>query len=159
MVEHVPEGPDEVTGAGEPLLRHRLVVRFSDCDPLGHVNNAVYLTYIEQARIILWRRQIGLKWSQRAAQGLPRGEGFILARAEVDFRAQAHEGDELEVRLSLGKFGRTSATYDYEIEHMSTGVIVAAAKTVQVWFDYDRGVPVPLTEELKGKLTTPVPGN
>jgi acyl-CoA thioester hydrolase len=141
---------------GEPLLRHRLVVRFRDCDPLGHVNNAAYLTYLEQARIILWKKQIGLTWSKRAAEGLPRGEGFILARAEVDFRAQAHEGDELEVRLSLGRFGRTSATYDYEVEHTSTGLIVAAARTVQVWFDYDRGVPVEISEELKGRLTKPV---
>jgi acyl-CoA thioester hydrolase len=138
---------------GEPLLRYRLVVRFSDCDPLGHVNNAVYLTYIEQARIILWKKQVGLAWSERAAKGLPRGEGFILARAEIDFRAQAHEGDELEVCLSLGRFGRTSATYDYEVEHTSTGVIVAAARTVQVWFDYERGVPVALTEELKARLS------
>jgi acyl-CoA thioester hydrolase len=138
---------------GEPLLRHRLVVRFSDCDPLGHVNNAVYLTYLEQARLILWKQQIGLTWAKRAAEGLPKGEGFILARAELDFRAQAHEGDELEVRLSLGRFGRTSATYDYEVEHTSTGVIVAAARTVQVWFDYDRGVPVEISEELKGRLS------
>ena len=157
MVEHVSEGSDEVTdGAGEPLLRHRLVVRFSDCDPLGHVNNAVYLTYLEQARIILWRKQIGLMWSRRAAQGLPRGEGFILARAEIDFRAQAHEGDELEVCLSLGKFGRTSATYDYEITQTSDGTLVVSAKTVQVWFDYERSVPVPLSDELKKKLKTPV---
>ena len=157
MVEHVSEGSDEVTdGAGEPLLRHRLVVRFNDCDPLGHVNNAVYLTYLEQARIILWRRQIELTWSRRAAQGLPRGEGFILARAEIDFRAQAHEGDELEVCLSLGKFGRTSATYDYEITQTSDGTLVVSAKTVQVWFDYERSVPVPLTDELKNKLRTSV---
>jgi len=140
----------------EPLFRHRLVVRFSDCDPLGHANNAVYLTYIEQARIILWKKQIGLDWSKRAAEGLPRGEGFILARAEVDFRAQAHEGDELEVRLSLGRFGRTSATYDYEIEHTSTGLIVAVAKTVQVWFDYERHVPVEISEELKTRLRKPI---
>ena len=154
MVEHVSEGSDEVTD--RPLLRHRLVVRFSDCDPLGHVNNAVYLTYLEQARIILWRRQIELTWSRRAAQGLPRGEGFILARAEIDFRAQAHEGDELEVCLSLGKFGRTSATYDYEITQTSDGTLVVSAKTVQVWFDYERSVPVPLTDELKNKLRTSV---
>ncbi len=163
-MEYVPEGAGEVTDAGgrslaeaqgakaEPLLRHRLVARFSDCDPLGHVNNAVYLTYLEQARIILWKKQIGLTWSSRAAAGLPRGEGFILARAEIDFRAQAHEGDELEVRLSLERFGRTSAVYDYEIEQTSTGLIVAAAKTVQVWFDYDRNIPVPLSDELKDKL-------
>jgi acyl-CoA thioester hydrolase len=153
MVEHLPQGRGEVTDpANEPLLRHRLVVRFSDCDPLGHVNNAVYLTYLEQARIILWKQQIGLTWSKRVAEGLPRGEGFILARAEVDFRAQAHEGDELEVRLSLGRFGRTSATYDYEIEQTASGLIVAAAKTVQVWFDYERGIPVEISDELKEKL-------
>jgi acyl-CoA thioester hydrolase len=136
----------------EPLIRHRLQVRFRDCDPLGHVNNAVYLTYLEQARLILWRRQIGLTWSTRAAQGRPRGEGFILARAEVDFRAQVHAGDELEVRMSLGRFGRSSATYEYEVAQTSSGEIVATAKTVQVWFDYDRGVSVPISEELRQKL-------
>ena len=136
-----------------PLLRHRLQVRFRDCDPLGHVNNAVYLTYLEQARLILWRRQIGLTWSTRAAQGLPRGEGFILARAEVDFRAQVHAGDELEVRLSLGKFGRSSATYEYEVAQASNGEIVATAKTVQVWFDYDAERPVPISDEIKEALT------
>ena len=143
---------------GEPLLlRHRLVVRFSDCDPLG-ARQQRRLSDVPRAGAASFsgREQIGLTWAKRAAEGLPRGEGFILARAEVDFRAQAHEGDELEVRLSLGRFGRTSATYDYEVEHTSTGVIVAAARTVQVWFDYDRGVPVEISDELKAKLTKPV---
>jgi acyl-CoA thioester hydrolase len=139
-----------------PLLRLSVVVRFSDCDPLGHVNNAVYLTYLEQARIVLWRRQIGF-WSRRLVEGGARGEGFILARAEVDFRAQAHEGDELEVRLALAAFGRTSATYDYVIEDRTTGLVVVTARTVQVWFDYDAGRPVPLTPDLKAKLAMPVP--
>ncbi len=107
---------------GQVLLAHRLQVRFSDCDPLGHVNNAKYLTYLEQARIVLWRAQIG-SWARLRPDGT-RGEGFILARAEVDFRAQAREGDELEVRLALGSFGRTSATYEYEIADVATGTIV-----------------------------------
>jgi acyl-CoA thioester hydrolase len=140
----------------DPLLRYRLIVRFSDCDPLGHVNNAVYLTYLEQARIVLWRAQIGLFWSRRAAEGLPRGEGFILARVEIDFRAQAYDGDELEVRLGLAGFGRTSATYDYEIVNTQAGELIATARTVQVWFDYDGGKPVPITDDLKAKLTTTV---
>ena len=42
-------------------------------------------------------------------------EGFILARTEIDFRSEAHEGDELEVRLTLDGFGRTSAAYSYEV--------------------------------------------
>jgi acyl-CoA thioester hydrolase len=139
---------------GPVLQRHQLVVRFSDCDPLAHVNNAVYLTYLEQARITLWRAQLGA-WPRPMAPGAAR-EGFILARAEVDFRAQAREGDTLEVRLALAGFGRTSATYDYEIVNVGDGHLVAEAKTVQVWIDYDAGRPVPLTDALKQTLSTPV---
>ena len=140
---------------GTLLLRHRLVVRFSDCDPLGHVNNAVYLTYLEQARITLWRAQAGHLWRDRSPVEGSRGVGFILARAEVDFRSEAHDGDELEVRLSLAGFGRTSATYDYEIVHVASGRLVAAAKTVQVWYDYDAGRPVPIPDGTRTQLSAP----
>jgi acyl-CoA thioester hydrolase len=140
---------------GTPLFTLRLQVRFSDCDPMGHVNNAKYLTYLEQARILLWGKQLGFS-SRRAAEGGSRGVGFILARAEIDFRAQAHDGDELEVRLSLADFGQTSAVYEYEVVDLSEGQVVATAKTVQVWFDYDAGRPMPITEELKRTLSTPV---
>lgn len=141
---------------GRPLFTLRVLVRFADCDPLGHVNNASYLTYIEQARIILWREQLGFS-SRRFTAGGPKGEGFILARAEVDFRAQAHDGDRLDVRLALGGFGRTSATYDYEVVDVRDGRQVAVAKTIQVWFDYDESRPVVLTDEVKAKLSSPVP--
>jgi acyl-CoA thioester hydrolase len=139
-----------------PLIRYRLEVRFADCDPLGHVNNAKYLTYIEQARILLWGKQLGFSARAFAAGGGSRGQGFILARAEVDFRAQVHDGDELEVRLALSGFGRTSATYEYEVVDVADGRVVAAARTVQVWIDYDTGRPVPISEELKGRLARPV---
>jgi acyl-CoA thioester hydrolase len=134
---------------GEPLFRHRLTVRFRDCDPLGHVNHAVYLTYLEQARFILWREQLG--WVVRTDHSQA---GFILARAEVDYRAQARYGDELEVRLSLGGFGRTSFTYLYDIIDVSTGTRVAAAKTVLVRFDYREQKPVPIDDEVKAKLSS-----
>jgi acyl-CoA thioester hydrolase len=140
-----------------PLLRLRLQVRFSDCDPLGHVNNAAYLTYMEQARIVLWRRQLGTPWRRDPDTGRP-AEGFILARAEVDFRAQARDGDDLEVRLSLGGFGRSSATYDYEIVDVATGRLVVSARTVQVWFDYGAGRSVPIADDLKARLSSPVAG-
>jgi acyl-CoA thioester hydrolase len=137
------------------LTRHRLSVRFSDCDLLGHVNNAVYLTYLEQARIGLWRDQLGFL-RHPPAEGAPRGPGFILARAEVDFRAQARYADELEVRITLGSFGRSSCTYDYEIVRLSDDTLIAAAKTVQVWFDYDAQKPVAISDALKATLATPV---
>jgi len=136
------------------LIRHRLTVRFSDCDPLGHVNNAVYSTYLEQARFALWRAQAGVEL-RRAARGEGR-EGFILARTEIDFRSEAHEGDELEVRLMLDGFGRTSAVYSYEVVDAATGRLVANAKSVQVWYDYQAKTPVVLTPDLKERLAKPV---
>ena len=137
------------------LFRHRLTVRFRDCDPLGDVNNAVYLTYLEQARFTLWRLQLGFT-AKPASEGGPRGVGFILARAECDFKAQAHYGDELEVRLSLEGLGRTSFTYQYEIVGVPAGRVIAAARTVQVLFDYDGQKPSPIGDDLREKLGTPV---
>ena len=136
------------------LLRHRLVVRFNDCDPLGHVNNAVYLTYLEQARFALWRDQLGYV-ARAAGAGGSRGVGFILARAEIDFRAQARYGDELEVRVRLADVGRSSFAYEYEVVAIATGGVVASARTVQVRFDYDAEKPVPIDDTLRERLAMP----
>jgi acyl-CoA thioester hydrolase len=117
------------------------------------VNNAIYSTYLEQARIALWRRQAGFELRRAGSGKQPRGEGFILARTEIDFRSEAHDGDELEVRLFLEGFGRTSAKYTYTIVDVATGRLVAEARTVQVWYDYDAGKPAPLSVETKAKLS------
>jgi len=137
------------------LIRHRLAVRFNDCDPLGHANNASYLTYLEQARFTLWRAQLNFM-AKSAADAGPRGLGFILARAELDFLAQVRYGDELEVRLGLAAIGRTSFTYEYEIVDLASGTIVVNARSVQVYFDYDGQKAVPIPEELREKLATPI---
>lgn len=137
------------------LITHRLQVRFRDCDPLGHVNNAVYLTYLEQARFNLWKAQVGFM-AKSAADNGPRGIGFILARVEVDFRAQAKYGDELDVKLSLDGFGRTSFTYTYEIVNAATGQVVTTARTVLVRFDYDTQKPTVLDDAAKAQLSVAV---
>jgi acyl-CoA thioester hydrolase len=142
-----------------PLIQLRIIVRFSDCDPLGHVNNATYSTYLEQARIILWRKQGGFELRSAAQGGGRRGENFILARTEINFRSQAHDGDELEVRLSLEGFGRSSAKYAYEIVHVESGRLVADARTIQVWYDYDAEKPKELTDQLRRILSQPVSGS
>ena len=75
-----------------------LDVRFSDCDPMGHVNNANYLTYFEQARVEFLRHH-HLGWT------LP----FILAEANVRFLAPARFGDTLHVHLTVGHIGTHAA--------------------------------------------------
>ena len=139
-----------------PLYRHRLTVRFRDCDPLGHVNHAVYLTYLEQARFTLWRAQLGFEARRSGLQNNP-SVGLILARAEIDYRAQARYGDELEVRLMLEAVGRTSFTYRYEIADVPTDRRIAEAKTVLVLFDYEHERPVPIDDDLRERLSRPQP--
>ncbi len=137
------------------LITHRLTVRFRDCDPFGHVNNAVYLTYLEQARFTLWRAQMNFAVKPVGPDG-KRGEAFILARVEADFRAQARQGDALDVKLSLASIGRSSFTYEYQIVAAASDTLVLSARTVQVWFDYDRERPVPISDELRRRLAEPV---
>jgi acyl-CoA thioester hydrolase len=142
-----------------PIFIHRLEVRFRDCDPMGHVNNAVYLTYLEQARFSHWRATgLTLTNGERGVSrpsGLPAPEdipGVILARVEIDYRRPAKYGDWLDVRLGIASFGRSSFTYEYEIRD-TDGALIAEARTVLVRFDYVAGRAVPLTEDLKQLLT------
>lgn len=129
--------------------RHRLEVRFRDCDPMGHVNNAVYLTYLEQARFAHWREIWGMNF-ERLPEGTP---GVILAHAEIDYRRPAKYGDHLEVRISLESIGRTSFSYRYDIVD-GDDQLIATARSVQVMYDYATSKPVPMAEELRTKLTS-----
>ncbi|HET7216888.1 MAG TPA: thioesterase family protein [Vicinamibacterales bacterium] len=128
------------------LFSHKIEVRFRDCDPLGHVNNAAYLTYLEQARLFYWKSL----WGFGVDQAL-HSPGVILARAEIDYRLPAHYGQTLEVRIDLAAVGKTSFTYDYEVVDEGARV-VASARTVQVMYDYGTGRPVPIPAEIRAKM-------
>jgi acyl-CoA thioester hydrolase len=125
-------------------FEYELEVLFRDCDPMGHVNNAVYLTYLEAARFAWWRNTFG-------AQGLTE-HGFIVARVEIDFRKPALPGDRLLVRLRVEDIGRSSFKVGYEILNARTRELVAEAKSVQVAFDYTQGKSVPIAVSLRAKL-------
>jgi acyl-CoA thioester hydrolase len=141
---------------------HRLEVRFRDCDPMGHANNAVYFTYLEQTRFAHWRSLWGfVPRSAGDAVSSSKGEtpqlapgrpGVILAHAECDFERPARCGDTLEIRLRVVSLGRTSFRYEYEIvdEQQRT---VARAKTVQVMYDYKAERPVPIPEDIREMLS------
>src|ERR1700704_666751 len=107
--------------------RHRLPVRFRDCDAMGHVNHAVYFTYFEQCRLTFWREQTGAPSPHTRV---------IIARAECDYRSPAHFGDVLEIALRIGEIGRSSFTLRYEIVNVATETVVAVGSTVMVSYDY-----------------------
>ena len=120
--------------ADHPYI-HRDRVRFRDCDAMGHVNNAVFSTYLEEARIGVLGDLID----------------FILARVEIDFRSELRNGEEVEVRTRCSRIG----TKSFELEHViSAGDrVVAEAKSVLVSYDYGRGASVPVPAELRHRLT------
>jgi len=129
----------------EPAFRARCTVevRFRDCDPMGHVNNAVYLTYLELARFAYWRA---------ADIGRLAGEvSYIIARVEIDFRSPAVTGDMLEVAIAVTGLGRTSFSMAYEIRNQD-GRLVATAKSVQAAYDYAAGKTVPLPDVIKQRI-------
>jgi acyl-CoA thioester hydrolase len=125
------------------VFEHEIEIRFRDCDAMGHVNNAVYLSYLEQARVAFWHRLTG-------TTGIPRS--FIMARAEIDFTAPATLGDRLVVALRVEAVGRSSFTLAYEVVKARTREPVAAARTVQVMFDYAAGKPVAIPEAVRARL-------
>ena len=129
-----------------PAFRFRLQLqaRFRDCDLLGHVNNAVYFTYMEEARLGYWRTLTG---------GLPHGTvpGLILARAECDFIRPIRQGERIEVWLGTTKIGKTSIAMDCEMLD-DKGELVAKGKTVMVTYDYSSAKPIPVPDWCRAKL-------
>jgi acyl-CoA thioester hydrolase len=127
------------------VFSHSLEVRFRDCDAMGHVNNAVYLTYLEETRFAYWRSLWGPDLQE---SGTP---GIILARAEIDYRRPARYGETLAIQLSLDRIGRTSIASSYEMVNQS-GALIANAKTVVVVYDYATGQPVPVSDSIRARL-------
>lgn len=119
-------------------------VRFRDTDMLGHVNNAVYLTYFESGRMAYWREFIGQAHGGRVP--------FILARAEIDFRAEARAGEQLTLGVRGGRLGVKSFDLDYLLVRDADGTELAAGRSVQVFYDYEAGSSVPLPDDLRARL-------
>ena len=119
-------------------------VRFRDMDSMGHVNNAVYLTYFENARIAYWRAVPGI----RSRRNLD----YILARAECDFRSPTTLEDELCCHVRVGWFGRSSFAFEYLLRDEHSARIVAEGRTVQVMYDYVERRSRPLDPEVRSAI-------
>ena len=113
---------------------YRETVRFRDLDPMGHVNNAVFLTYLESARTA-FLVELDLA---REIQDLP----LIVARVEIDFRSPVRFGETVEIGVRAARFGEKS--FDLEYELRAAGRLAAEAKSVCVAYDYAAGRTVAL---------------
>ena len=123
-----------------PRFETEIEVRFADLDAYGHVNNAIFFTYMETARIKL----LGEKFVAWQNQGLL----FLVVRAECDYRQPITFSDRLFVAIEVERIGRSSFDLKYLL-HNGAGRRFAAARTVMVCFDATAGTTVPVPEEFR----------
>ena len=135
-----------------PVLLHtaRLPVRWGDQDPLGHVNNARYFSYFDQARIEALDRLLPGGWTAEA--------GPILASIRCDFKRPLVHPADLLVRVYGGAPGRTSFPQTYELTvEGDEEAVYAHAEAALVWVSRETGRPVPLPDTLRDALTADAP--
>lgn len=123
------------------VVPHR--VMFRDMDAFGHVNNAVYFTYFELARTMLWFEIIG---GENA-----RDINFIVARAECDFRQQVSM-EPIEILVRIGEMRSSSFDFLFEIRKGNGRQVAAVGKVVVVLFDWERQSKVAISDELRLKV-------
>lgn len=124
---------------------HEVRVEWRDLDAAGHVNNAVYLSYMESARVAAY---FVLTGGSRAED-----LDIILARTTIDFRSAATLGETLLVELRPGRVGASSFALSYAIREKATGRLVAEGESVQVCYDYARAAKKPVPDALRARLT------
>lgn len=118
-------------------------VRFRDLDALGHVNNAVYASYLESARIAYYQQLTRQPLEQL---------GLILGELTLRYRAPAFFGDRLAIGVRIASIGTKSFVMEYAIGRASDDALIATASTVLVAYDYKRGVSVPVPEVVRQVL-------
>jgi acyl-CoA thioester hydrolase len=125
----------------------RIDPRFYDMDAFGHINNARYLTYFEEARIKYVDDVIGWKYGYAET-------GIIMARAEIDFQLPAHFKDSLIIYTRCSKIGTKSFTLEYKLMRMGETIeeLVANAVTVIVMYNYSEGASIPIPEAWKNAI-------
>jgi len=120
-------------------------LRFSDMDMFGHSNNAVYLTYFEQARSAYWKKILNWDWKTY---------GIVIVKAEVEYIQPITLEDEVWIYVRTSKIGNTSFEIEYVIVSIVNGeeTLRTTGKTKQVTIDYKTKKPAAIPAEAKEKM-------
>ena len=138
-----PEDPRDLPGD----FGHRVdvEVRFADTDAMGHVNNAVYLTYCEIARIRYWTDVTG----EPVAAGHEGAESLILAEARITYRAPVFHTETVTIETRATHIGRSSFLLEHRLTargSSGTSRLAATSDSVMVRYDYQADRPAPLSD-------------
>ncbi len=135
-----PEASRAVIAA--PMFEFDIAVRWRDLDAFNHVNNSVFLTYLEEARLV-WLEQLDGPWL--TDQIAP-----VLAAATVNYRRPIGWPETVRVRLFCERLGRSSLTLAHRISSTSDdGVLYSDGSVVMVWVDGPSGKAAELPEAVR----------
>jgi acyl-CoA thioester hydrolase len=128
-------------------FRHRtsLQVRFRDIDAFGHVNNAVFFSYVEQARI---RYLLDVIHPETTFDRMP----LILARVEFDYRSPVLFGEEVSVETRVDRIGRTSFAMSHRVTAGPEGRLAGDVQSVLVTYDYAAARPMPVPDDWRARI-------
>ena len=127
---------------------HPTEVRYGDLDPQGHVNNAKYLTYFEQARVY-YLIQLGLFSKDQSFMEV----GVIVADIHITYHSTTHYGDPIKVGVRTAKIGNKSMTMEQCVMDANTGKVMASGEVVLVTFDYEGLKTISVPVEWKKKIS------
>lgn len=126
------------------VFHSSIEIRFADLDAYGHVNNAIYFTYLETART--------KAFAANFVDFMNSGLFFVVARAECDFKKPIRlEDGSVEIDFTIESLGRTSFEVVYELKGRE-GQLFAKAKTVMVALDAQKGGPVAIPQSIWASL-------
>jgi acyl-CoA thioester hydrolase len=130
--------PERGASVKNPPAPTRLEIRYGDLDPYGHVNNAVYLEFLEKIRMVYWHALATLAGiSEREAGDVP-GARYVIAETTIWFKRAIFFEDTLHGAAQMRTVGNRSYTMDFELrtgETFESGTLVAEGFAAHVFFD------------------------
>lgn len=112
---------------GKEIFETTVEIRFADIDAMGHVNNAVYFSYFEQARMAYFKERVARIWDWNE-------DGVIVARNEIDYVFPVFLNDRMVIRLWVEHVGSKSFTICYRV--VVGERLCATGKSVLVCFNH-----------------------
>jgi acyl-CoA thioester hydrolase len=128
-------------------FRHRLRVRFSECDLQGVVFNAHYLSYFDIVITELWREAVG-GWQKMVEDGAD----LVVAEARVRYLVPARFDDELDLGAEVARLGNTAVTTRMTVERVGDGALLAEGELRHVCIDPGSGAKQPIPDEIRRGL-------
>jgi acyl-CoA thioester hydrolase len=130
-------------------FRHRLRVRFNECDNQGVVFYANYLVYFDIAITELWR-EIVQPYAEMQAEGVD----IMVGEATIRYLDSARFDDEIDLLATVTRLGTSSMTTALSIERVEDGKLLVEGELRHVFLDTAKGGTRPIPEAIRTALTS-----